>query len=128
MSNRCQVKTRFFSVPESAGEDFLEEVVAFVVHKDEGGEVHDFDFPNGFHAEFGIFHAFDALDALLGEDGCGTADGAEIEAAVFLAGVGHLLRAVALGNHHQGAAVTLDEIHVGRQVFWRVRHRARDDS
>jgi hypothetical protein len=45
--------------------DFLKEIVALVVHQDEGGEVNDTDFPHGFHAQFGILDALDALDALL---------------------------------------------------------------
>ncbi len=35
--------------------DLGEEVVAFVVYEDECGEVFDLDFPDGFHAEFGVF-------------------------------------------------------------------------
>ncbi len=52
-------------VAAAAGRELLEEVVALVVHKDEGGEVFYADFPNGFHAEFGIFHTLNALDAAL---------------------------------------------------------------
>jgi hypothetical protein len=37
----------------------FKEVVALVVNEDEGGEVLDLNFPNGFHSEFGIFHALD---------------------------------------------------------------------
>ena len=81
--------------------DLLEEVVAFVVHEDEGREVLHFDFPYGFHAQFRIFHALDALDALLREDGSRSAYGSEVEAAVFLAGIGDYLLAVALGNHDE---------------------------
>lgn len=33
--------------------DRLEEIVALVIHKDEGGEILHGDFPNRFHAEFG---------------------------------------------------------------------------
>ena len=84
----------------AAGLDLLEEVVALVVHENEGGEVFHLDFPNGFHAQFGIFHAFDRLNVVLGKDSRRAADGAEIEAAVLPAGIGDLLRAVALGEHH----------------------------
>ena len=72
----------------------LEEVVALVVDKDESGEVFNRDFPNGLHAEFWIFHAFDALDAALRENGSHATDGAEVETAVLLAGIGHHLTAV----------------------------------
>lgn len=41
------------SVADGAGVEGGEEVVAFVVDEDEGGEVFDGDFPDGFHAEFG---------------------------------------------------------------------------
>ena len=43
----------------------LEEVVALVIYKDEGWEVFHVNLPDGFHAQFGIFHALDALDARL---------------------------------------------------------------
>src|SRR5829696_1747158 len=41
------------------------------------------------------------------------ADRAEVEAAVLLAGAGDLGRAVALGEHHLGAAGGLELLHVG---------------
>ena len=97
----------------AGGGQLLEEVVALVVDEDEGGEVFDLDLPNGFHAEFGIFDALDGLDVVLCQDGGGTADGAEVETAVGLAGVGDLLRAVALGEHDHAAAVALEEVNVG---------------
>ena len=46
-----------------AGLQLLEEVVALVVHKDEGWEVLHLNLPDGFHAQFWIFHTLDALDA-----------------------------------------------------------------
>src|ERR1700704_1621166 len=46
---------------------FLEEVIALVVDDDEGREILDLDAPDRFHAEFGIFHHLDLLDAVLGE-------------------------------------------------------------
>src|SRR6185437_6550733 len=56
---------------------FLEEIIALVVDEDEGGKVHHLDAPDRFHAEFGIFHHLDLLDAVLGEvRGC-AADRAE---------------------------------------------------
>ena len=97
----------------AGGGQLLEEVVALVVHEDEGGEVFDLDFPDGFHAEFGIFDALDGLDVVLSQDGGGSTDGAEVEAAVGFAGVGDLLRAVALGEHNHAAAVALEEVYVG---------------
>ena len=95
------------------GEDLGEEVVALVVDEDEGGEVFHFNLPDGFHAEFGVLEEFHFLDGVLGENGCGAADRAEVEAAVALAGVGDLLRAVALGNHNHGAAGCLELVNVG---------------
>lgn len=74
----------------------LEEVVAFVVHKDESGEVLNVYLPYGFHSEFGIFHALDALDAVHGQYGSRSADASQIESAVLLACVGDNLCAVAL--------------------------------
>ena len=55
---------------------------------------------------------FLAFDMILGEE-CGwSACGSQIEAAVFLAGCGDLRRAVAFGEHHQRASVSLEEFDV----------------
>ena len=70
------------------GLQLLEEVVALVVDQDESGEVLNGDLPDGFHAEFGILHALNRLDARLAEHSCYAADGAEIEATMLLAGIG----------------------------------------
>src|SRR6476619_5806001 len=67
----------------------LEEVVALVIDDDERREVDDFDAPDRFHAELGIFEHLDLLDAVLGEVRRSAADRAEIEAAVLLAGLAH---------------------------------------
>ena len=93
--------------------DLLEEVVAFVIDEDEGGEVFDFDFPDGFHAEFGEVEDFLGDDVLFGEEGGGSPCGAEVEAAVFLAGVGDHLGAVAFGEHDHGGTVGLEEVNIG---------------
>ena len=45
--------------------ELLEEVVALVVYEDEGGEVFHGDFPDGFHAQLGVFHALDRFDGAL---------------------------------------------------------------
>src|SRR5438045_9081196 len=58
----------------------LEEVVALVVDDDEGREIHDLNAPDRFHAEFGIFHHLDLLDAVLGEVCRSTAARAERDA------------------------------------------------
>jgi NADPH:quinone reductase len=78
----------------------LEEIVPLVVDDDEGREILDLDAPDRLHAKLGIFDDRDLLDAMLGKVCGGAADGGEIEAAVFLAGVAHLRRAVALGDRH----------------------------
>src|SRR6478735_4320304 len=79
---------------------FLEEVVALVVDDAEGREILDLDAPDRLHAEFGIFHHLDLLDAVLGKVRRRTADRAEIEAAVLLAGLAHRDRAIAFRHHH----------------------------
>ena len=71
------------------GLQLLEEVVALVIYENECREVLNGDFPDGFHTQFGVFHALDALDAALREHCCHAADGAEVEAAVLLAGIGY---------------------------------------
>lgn len=79
------------------GFDLFEEVVALVIDEDKCGEVFYLDFPDGLHAELGILYALDALDVVLGQDSGRTADAAQVETAVFLAGVGNGLAAVTLG-------------------------------
>ena len=66
------------SLIEAAGSafglDFSEEVIALVVNEDECGEVFDFNFPDSFHSELGIFEQFDFLDRVGGKHCCRTAD------------------------------------------------------
>ena len=81
--------------------ELREEVVALVIDEDEGREVNDIDFPDGFHAEFRIFDARDGLDVVGRENGRRSTDGSEIETAMLAASVGDDLRAVALGNHDE---------------------------
>ena len=69
------------------------------------GKSSHLDLPHRFHAELGVLEHLDLGDAVLGEPGRGPADRAEVEAAVRLARVGDGLRAVALGEHHERAAV-----------------------
>ena len=52
----------------------LEEVVALVVNQDECGEVFDFNLPNRFHSEFGVFDKLDFLDVSLCKKGSRAAD------------------------------------------------------
>ena len=94
------------------GLELLEEVVALVVNKDESGEVFNRYLPNGFHTEFGVLDTLDALDAALTQNGCHTTNRAKIEAAMLLAGIGDLLRTVALCYHHEAAAICLELIDV----------------
>src|SRR3954470_11978688 len=83
---------------------FLEEIIALVVDDDEGRKIHDLDAPDRFHAELGIFHHLDLLDAVLGEIGRSTPDRAQVKSAMLLAGLAHRDRAVALGDHHHRSA------------------------
>ena len=101
-----------FTAAGTAGLDLFEEIVALVVNKDECREILYVDFPDGLHSEFRIFYAFDALDVVLCKDCSRSADASEIEAAVLLAGIGNLLRAVAFSKHHHAAAVALEQINI----------------
>src|SRR5579863_6607973 len=91
----------------------LEEVVALVVDDDEGRKIHDLDAPDRFHAEFGIFHHLDLLDAVLGEVRRSTSDRAQVKSAVLLAGLADRDRAVALGHHHHRTAGRLELVDEG---------------
>ena len=55
----------FLAAARRPGFELFEEIVALVVYEDESREVFHVYFPDGFHAEFGIFHALDALDGAL---------------------------------------------------------------
>ena len=48
----------------AGGAEGLEEIVALIVYENKGWEVFHFDFPNCFHAQFGILDTFDALDTI----------------------------------------------------------------
>ena len=68
-SSRCPagpVSSRRSRAP-SPQIQFLEEIISLVVDDDEGREILDLDAPDRFHAEFGIFHHLNLLDAVLGE-------------------------------------------------------------
>lgn len=54
--------------------NLFEKVVAFVVHKDECGEILNFNFPDSLHSEFGVFKQFHFLDGVFGKDGCRASD------------------------------------------------------
>src|SRR5258705_10369087 len=84
---------------------FLEEIIALVVDDDEGREILDLDAPDRFHAEVGIFHHLDLLDAVLGEVRRRTADRAGIEATRLLAGVAPADTAHALDPHYRRPAL-----------------------
>src|SRR5579871_5064421 len=92
---------------------FLEEIIPLVVDDDEGGEILHLDAPDRLHAEFGIFHHLDLLDAVLGEVRRGAADRGEIEATVLLARLAHRRRAIALGDRDHRAAGRLEIVDEG---------------
>lgn len=87
--------------------DLLEEVVAFVIHQDKRREVLHFNFPDRFHSQFRIRHALQTLDAVLRQHRRRAANAAEVEAAVLMAGVRHLLAAVTFGQHDHARTVGL---------------------
>ena len=86
----------------------LEKIVSFVIHKYECREVFYFDFPDGFHPEFWIFYAFNALDVVLCQYGCRSSDRSEIESSVFLACVGYSLASVSFCEHNHASSVALE--------------------
>lgn len=97
-----------FKIHRETRFQLFEEVIAFVIHQDECREVDDVDFVNSFHTELRILNALNAADGLSRQVGSNTADGAEIEAAVFLAGFGNDVCTVALSDHDVRAAGALN--------------------
>src|SRR5690242_21717044 len=85
----------------SAEIQLLEEIIPLVIDDDEGGEILHLDAPDRLHAELGIFHRLDLLDAMLGEVRRRAADRGEIEAAVLPARLAHRARAVALRSEER---------------------------
>ena len=73
---------------------------------------------NGLHSQFRIFQNLDIGDTFLAKPGCGAADGAQIEAAVYLSGFCYVFRPVAFGQHHHGTTEFLKYgnigVHTGR--------------
>ena len=85
--------------------ELLEEVVALVVHQNEGGEILNGNFPDSLHAELGVLHAFNALDAALRQYGSHATNSAEVETAMLLACVRNLLCTIAFRDHDHTSAV-----------------------
>ena len=86
--------------------------MAFVVDQNEGGEIHDVDFPDGFHAELRELDHFHVADVFLRQNCRRAANAAQIKAAVLVTGFRHLLASIALGDHHHAAASRLKQIHI----------------
>ncbi len=63
--------TQLFNVLQTK---LFEEVITLVINEDERREVLNADLPDRLHPKIRILNAFDALDALVGENGGGTAD------------------------------------------------------
>ena len=51
-----------------------EEIIAFIVHDDEGGEVADLDSPYRFHSEFWKINNLDLGDVVLRQTGSWSSD------------------------------------------------------
>lgn len=62
ISGLCKLALFAAVAHRAAGLDLLEEVVTLVVYEDERREILHLDFPDSFHAKFGIFETFNALD------------------------------------------------------------------
>ncbi len=71
---RAMMTLRPFFMGHPLESELLEEVVALVVHEDECREVLYADLPDSFHTELRILDALDALDVVLGKDGCRASD------------------------------------------------------
>src|SRR5690349_19611785 len=80
-----------------------------------GRESHHLCRPDRAVAEYVVLDAGDALDGGLRQPRRRPADGAEVEAAEPLTGIGDLLAAVALGQHDEPAAGRLELRDVGVQ-------------
>ena len=76
------------SLARCPGFELLEEVVALIIDKDEGGEVFNSNLPDSLHTQFGIFNTLNALDAALRENGSYTTNSAAVATTVLLASIG----------------------------------------
>ena len=74
-----------------------EEIIPFVVNQHKGGQIFDLHHPHRLHAKFGILKTAQAFHELLCQQSRRSADTAEVEATVFMAGIGDLLAAVTFG-------------------------------
>ena len=88
------------------------EIIALVIYQNKGREVLHFDLPNSLHTQLGIFQTLHFPNAVLSQNGCRASNTAEVESAVLLTRIRHLLRAVAFGYHHHTASMRLEEIHI----------------
>ena len=71
-------------------------------------EVHDVNFPDGFHAQLGVLQHFHFFDAVFRQNRGRPTDRPQVKAAVFLAGHSDLLAAVAFRQHHHRATRSLE--------------------
>lgn len=78
---------------------FGKEIVAFIVYNDKSREVFYADFTYSFHSELFKVYDFHGFYAVLCQDSCRTTDGAEIETAMFFAGVGDVNGTIPFGYH-----------------------------
>lgn len=92
--------------------NLLEEIIAFIINKDKCREINNINLPDSFHTKFWIFKALDALDIVLSQDSCRTADTTEIEATVFLARFCNNICTVTFGQHYHTATMTLEEVDI----------------
>ena len=88
-------------------------IIPLIIRQDESRHIFDYYLPDSLHAKLGILEDLDLLDAVLRQARRWPADASEVEAAVLLAGGGDLWATVALGHHDQGAALSLEIVHVG---------------
>src|SRR5712691_2268109 len=84
-------------------------IIAFCpINGNNCSEILHFNTPDSFHAQLWILKYLDLLDAMLRQACRWPTNRAQVEAPVLLAGLPHLCRAIALGQHDHAAAMALE--------------------
>src|SRR5262245_60848407 len=88
-------------------------ILALMIHHNKSWEILHCNTPDSFHAQFWILQHFDLLDAMLRQACRWPTNRAQVKTPIALAGLPHLCRAIALGQHDHAAAMALEQVDVG---------------
>ena len=78
----------------------IKEIIALIIHHDEGWKIFDFYFPDGFHAKLWIFQNFFFFYLFPRPLGSHSTNSTMLKTAMFSPRITNNARPVALGEHY----------------------------